>query len=46
MVLPLDYGVALSELMGGGILILIAISELSIYGVIYSGWAANSKYPF
>ncbi|KAI9088699.1 NADH dehydrogenase subunit 1 [Phlyctochytrium arcticum] len=26
--------------------VLIAISELSIYGVIYSGWAANSKYPF
>jgi NADH:ubiquinone oxidoreductase subunit H len=26
-------------------LIIIAISELSIYGVLYSGWAANSKYP-
>lgn len=45
-VLPLDYGVALSELLGAGIQVLIAISELSIYGVIYSGWAANSKYPF
>ena len=46
LVQPLDYGIALSELLGGGILILVAISELSIYGVIYSGWAANSKYPF
>jgi NADH-quinone oxidoreductase subunit H len=31
--------------MGGGVLILVAISELSIYGVLYSGWSANSKYP-
>jgi NADH-quinone oxidoreductase subunit H len=46
LVLPLDLGLAISEVLGGGILILIAISELSIYGVIFSGWAANSKYPF
>lgn len=32
--------------MGGGILVIIAISELGIYGVLYSGWASNSKYPF
>ena len=46
LVLPLDEGLVLSELVGGGILILIANSELSIYGVILSGWSANSKYPF
>lgn len=46
MVLPLDYGIAVTEQMGGGILIIIAISEQGIYGVIYSGWASNSKYPF
>jgi NADH:ubiquinone oxidoreductase subunit H len=31
--------------VGGGLLIIVAISELSIYGVLYSGWSANSKYP-
>lgn len=46
LVLPLDYGLAVSELLGGGLLIIVAISELSIYGIIYSGWSANSKYPF
>lgn len=46
LVLPLGQGVALSELLGGGLLILVAISEVSIYGVIFSGWSANSKYPF
>lgn len=46
VVLPLQLGIAISEILGGGILIIIAISELSIYGVIFSGWAANSKYPF
>jgi NADH-quinone oxidoreductase subunit H len=46
LVLPLDYGVALSEILGGGILVIVAISELGIYGVIFSGWAAASKYPF
>ena len=46
LVLPLDYGIAQSEMMGGGIQIIIAIGELGIYGVQYSGWASNSKYPF
>lgn len=45
-VLPLADGVAISELLGGGIQILIAISEQGIYGIIFSGWASNSKYSF
>ena len=45
LVLPLDRGLALGELVGGGVLILIAISEMSLYSVILSGWAANSKFP-
>ena len=45
LVLPLDRGLALAELVGGGLLILIAISEISIYSVILSGWSANSKFP-
>ena len=36
----------ITDLKGAGILIFITISELSIYGVIFSGWSANSKYPF
>lgn len=45
LVLPFDRGLALAELVGGGLLIFIAISEMSIYSVILSGWAANSKFP-
>ncbi len=43
---PQDYGLAQSEIMGGGIQVIIAISEQGIYGILYSGWASNSKYPF
>jgi NADH-quinone oxidoreductase subunit H len=46
LVLPLAEDLALSELIGGGILLIIANSELGIYGVLLSGWSANSKYPF
>jgi NADH-quinone oxidoreductase subunit H len=44
LILPLDRSTVLSELVGGGLLIIITISELSIYGVLYSGWSSNNKY--
>lgn len=47
MVIPQsNNGIVIAELVGGGQLCTIAISEQGIYGVIYSGWASNSKYSF
>lgn len=44
LVLPIDFGVAIAP-MTYGILYLLAVSELGIWGVVYAGWSANSKYP-
>lgn len=45
MFIPLSKDLIVSELEGGGILIIILLTELSIFGVLYAGWSANSKYP-
>jgi len=43
--LPLGPDNIVSEIPGGGILVIIAITELGIYGIFYAGWSGNSKYP-
>jgi NADH-ubiquinone oxidoreductase chain 1 len=42
--IPLTNTLVISE-TPAGILVLIALAELGIFGVLYAGWAANSKYP-
>ena len=32
--------------INAGLLLLLAITSLEVYGVIIAGWASNSKYPF
>jgi len=44
-VIPFDDGWVLSDI-NVGILYLIAISSLSVYGVLIAGWASNSRYAF
>lgn len=41
--IPFIKGVVIADL-DLGLLILLAISSLSVYGVIMSGWSSNSKY--
>lgn len=42
-VIPFGEGVVLSNI-NVGILYLFAISSLSVYGIVLSGWSSNSKY--
>nr|YP_010394481.1 NADH dehydrogenase subunit 1 [Phytophthora pinifolia]DAZ88528.1 TPA_asm: NADH dehydrogenase subunit 1 [Phytophthora pinifolia] len=44
-VIPLGFGMFFTEL-NIGILYLLAISSLGVYGVIIGGWSSNSKYAF
>lgn len=44
-VVPFDAGLVLADI-NVGLLYILAISSLGVYGVIMSGWASNSKYPF
>jgi NADH-quinone oxidoreductase subunit H len=44
-VVPFGPDVALSNI-NAGLLFLMAITSLEVYGVIIAGWASNSKYAF
>lgn len=44
-VFPFDEGLVLADI-DAGLLYIIALTSLGVYGVIISGWASNSKYGF
>jgi len=44
-VIPFDSGWVVSNI-NVGVLYILAISSLEVYGVIMGGWASNSKYAF
>lgn len=44
-IIPFGEGLVYSDL-NVGVLYLLAISSLGIYGIIISGWSSNSKYAF
>lgn len=45
VVVPFGPDIALANL-NAGLLFLMAITSIEVYGVIISGWSSNSKYPF
>jgi NADH-quinone oxidoreductase subunit H len=44
-VMPFDAGMVLAD-VNAGLLYLLAMTSISVYGVIIAGWASNSKYAF
>jgi NADH-quinone oxidoreductase subunit H len=44
-VIPFNSGAVLADI-NVGLLYILAVSSLGVYGVVVSGWASNSKYPF
>ena len=44
-VIPFGQGLAISD-FSLGVLYTLALSSLGVYGILFSGWSANSKYAF
>src|SRR5690606_4303237 len=44
-VIPFNSGAVLADI-NVGLLYILAVSSLGVYGVVVAGWASNSKYPF
>lgn len=44
-VIPFDDGLVLADI-NVGVLYVLAVSSLGVYGIIMAGWASNSKYAF
>ncbi|HEU4968332.1 NADH-quinone oxidoreductase subunit NuoH [Sphingomonas sp.] len=44
-VIPFGPGMILADI-NVGLLYILAVSSLGVYGVIIAGWSSNSKYPF
>ncbi|KPG02114.1 NADH-quinone oxidoreductase subunit NuoH [Rhodopseudomonas palustris] len=44
-VIPVNAGWVIADI-NVGVLFILAVSSLSVYGIIMAGWSSNSKYPF
>ncbi len=44
-VIPFNSGAILANI-NVGLLYILAVSSLGVYGVVMAGWSSNSKYPF
>ena len=44
-VIPFDQGMVLANI-NVGLLYLLAMTSLAVYGIVIAGWASNSKYAF
>lgn len=42
-VIPFDFGMVLADI-NAGLLFILAITSLDVFGVLLAGWASNSKY--
>ncbi len=45
VIVPFNYNSFLAEIEIG-MLYILAVSSMNVYGVLLSGWSSNSKYPF